>query len=79
MTGREGDWFTEGIAAVSTLCAIYSAAGTRTHARTVNERKGLFLDPCFVSEIASEPSELSHFHFATMERFVVEVAAGILP
>ncbi len=38
-----------------------------THS-TADERKGLFLDPCIVSEIAKEPSEQSHFRFAVKER-----------
>lgn len=51
---------------------------THTHS-TADERKGLFLDPCIVSEIAKEPSEQNPFHFAVKRGFGGGVALRILP
>lgn len=53
----------------STLLDIqYTQQREHTHIQvthsTADERKGLFLDPCIVSEIAREPSEQSRFHLA---------------
>ncbi len=85
MCARESDWLTDGATAALLNAighTVHSAAGahthththTHTHARaqthsTADERKGLFLDPCIVSEIAKAPSEQSHFHFAAEGAF----------
>ena len=84
MTLREekSDWFTDGATAAqlnSIGHTVYSAAGTHTHTQAhtdthsaADERKGLFLDPCIVSEIAKELSEQSRFHFRCKERVLGE-------
>lgn len=58
---EESDWFADGASTLRLI--LYTQQQERTHS-TVDERRGLFLDPCIILEIAREPSELSHFHFA---------------
>lgn len=62
--------------------ALLDVQYTQQPARTAppTRGKGLFLDPCIVSEIARESSELSRFHSAVKrEGFVAAAAAGIRP
>lgn len=64
--------FTDGATAAwlnSTQQTVYSAH-TRTHTNTALRMrgKGLFLDPCIVSEIAKEPSEKASLSFGSEDR-----------
>lgn len=69
--------FTDGATAAwlnSTQQTVYSAAEAHTHARAHTNTalrmrgKGLFLDPCIVSEIAKEPLETDSLSFCSEDR-----------